>query len=205
MEQNQILEIMPRCPLEWAQALCAPDFIPHWQINTPLRWAAFLSQLAVENDELTQLTENLNYSESSLLAKFPTHFDTATAKALGRNEMHAADQMAIANHLYANRFGNGDEQSGDGWKYRGRVLGLTFRDNYRAAGLALKLPLDSEPSLVELPYAGRDVAGWFWHSRGLNLIADEDDLSGVTLKITGGSTGLSWRQHYYERAKQVLL
>jgi len=111
----------------------------------------------------------------------------------------------LANRVYANRYGNGDEASGDGYRFRGGgLIGLTFRDNYTACGNAMGQPLDTHPELIEQPAISAMAAGWFWDSHHLNELADNGDMKHITRIINGGYNGLHDRLAIYERALDVL-
>ena len=176
------------------QAACDRYFI-----NTPLRVAAFLSQVGVESARLTALSENLNYSATGLLTTFPKYFNAVEAAQYERQPQR------IANRVYANRYGNGNETSGDGFRFRGRgLLQVTFHDNYAACGKAIALPLDSHPELLEQPCNAALAAGWYWDSRDLNKLADAGRLDGITRAINGGLTAYSERLQLYGAAKKAL-
>jgi putative chitinase len=111
----------------------------------------------------------------------------------------------IANIAYANRYGNGDEISGDGWRYRGRgVMQITFKENYKACGVALGLDLIKFPELLEQPLNIFRSAGWYWTTRKLNDLADKGDFLAITKIINGGTLGIEDRTNYYNRAKLAL-
>ena len=188
---------MPRCDANlWAPALAGA--MSEFDIATDLRVAAFLAQVAHESVELTRLIENLNYSAEGLLKTFPTHFTPPQALS------YARDPERIANHAYANRNGNGDEASGDGWLYRGRgPIQITGRANYRTAGAALGVKLELYPASATDPRIGARIAGWFWGSHGLNALADAEDTRTITHRINGGENGLAARQAYYATARAV--
>ncbi|CAA7615682.1 glycoside hydrolase family 19 protein [Magnetospirillum sp. UT-4] len=170
-----------------------------WGIDTPLRLAAFLAQIAHESGQFRGLVENLNYSAEALLRVFPRHFDATQATA------YARQPGRIAARAYANRMGNGDETSGDGWRYRGRgLIQVTGHDNYAACGAALGLDLIAQPELLEQPGAAARSAGWFWHKSGLNRQADARDIETITRRINGGLTGLQDRKAHYARACAAL-
>jgi len=160
-----------------------------FSINTDLRIAHFLAQTAHESANFTTTKENLNYSASRLLKVFPRHFNKDTAK------LYARDYIAIANKVYANRMGNTD--IGDGWKYRGRgYIQLTGKDNYAELDKLVPEDLLENPELVAGRYAMLS-AGYFWHSRKLNTLADKGSdvatITRITSKINGGITGLDDR------------
>jgi putative chitinase len=170
-------------------------------INTPLRIAHFIAQVAHESDSLKYSSENLNYSEKALRAVFGKYFPTDELA-----EAYARQPEKIANRVYANRMHNRDEASGDGWKFRGRgLIQLTGRDNYTQCGLELKLDLINHPELLsDQPNVAVDAAAWFWNKRNLNADADKDDISCITKMINGGYNGLEDRKAYLARAKEVL-
>jgi putative chitinase len=170
-----------------------------WGIDTPLRLAAFLAQIAHESGQLRTVVENLNYSAEALLRVFPRHFDATQATA------YARQQERIAARAYANRMGNGDETSGDGWHYRGRgLIQVTGKTNYAACGAALGLDLIAQPELLEQPGPAARSAGWFWHRNGLNRPADARDIATITRRINGGLTGLQDRKVHYAHACAAL-
>ncbi|TAN58604.1 MAG: glycoside hydrolase family 19 protein [Magnetospirillum sp.] len=170
-----------------------------WGIDTPLRLAAFLAQIAHESGQLRALVENLNYSAEALLRVFPHHFDAVQAGAYARHPDR------IASRGYANRMGNGDEASDDGWRYRGRgLIQVTGKTNYAACGTALGLNLIAQPELLEQPGPAARSAAWFWHRNGLNRPADARDIETITRRINGGLTGLEDRKAHYARACAAL-
>jgi len=166
-----------------------------FEINTPYRIAGFLSQAAHESGGFKFVVENLNYSPAALRSVFGKYFpDEITANAYARNP------EKIANKVYANRMGNGDEASGEGFKYRGRgLIQLTGKDNYAACGNALGMDFINNPVLLEHPEAAALSAGWFWSTRHLNTYADEKDVIGMTKRVNGGTNGLDDRQMRYAK------
>lgn len=171
------------------------------QINTPLRASHFIAQVAHESSGFRVTKENLNYSDEGLLGTFGRYFEN-TEIALE----YARDPEKIANRVYANRMGNGDEASGDGWKYVGRgLIQLTGKNNYIALGKYLELDLTDEPSVIsDHPVYATMTATWYWTEHELNRYADEDNLEKITRIINGGLNGLEDRKAYLNRAKQVL-
>jgi putative chitinase len=112
----------------------------------------------------------------------------------------------IANKVYADRMGNGDEASGDGFKYRGRgLIQLTGKDNYRACGDALGVDLVENPDLVSSPQYAALSAGWFWDKNKLNQFADANDMTTLTKRINGGTHGLDDRVARTQHAIDVLM
>ncbi len=176
-----------------------------WGISTPARQAAFLAQIGVESAHLSAVVENLNYSAEALVRTWPARFTPDLAQRLGRTADHPANQEGIANVAYARRFGNGDEASGDGWRYRGRgLVQVTFRANYRACGVGLALDLVTHPELLEQPEGAASAAGWFWQTHGCNQLADTRDVHGISLRINGGTNGLEERVALWTQAKEAL-
>lgn len=171
-----------------------------FQINTPLRAAHFLGQAHHESAGFTRTVENLNYSAVRLLQVFPKYFNGENA------EEYAGHPEAIASRVYANRMGNGPEDSTEGWIFRGRgYMQLTGYDNYRAFDLIVPENVVANPDLVKTHYPLLS-AGWFWNSRGLNGLADQGAtpavVEAVTRKVNGGVNGLQdrvkWFDYYYE-------
>lgn len=198
---EQFQSILLNCPSERAAACypCLVKALEEFQITTPLRIAAFIAQTAHESAEYKAVRENLNYSAKGLLGTWPKRFTQEKADA------YARQQERIANYVYASRNGNGNEASGDGWRFCGRgYIQVTGKSNYRDCSEALKVDLLSSPEQLEQPEFAFRSAGWYWNSRKLNDLADRGDLVGITKKINGGLIGQEERQKYYERAKAVL-
>lgn len=194
--------VAPRIKPAIADDLAAAlgDAMAHGEITTPLRQAHFLAQIAHESAGFTRFEENLAYSAERLLQVFPKYFTAAQAKR------YAHKPQAIANRVYANRLGNGDEASGDGWRFRGRgAIHLTGRANYRKYGRALGLPLEARPELAGTIANAALIAAAFWRAAGCNAHADRDDLRGATKAVNGGLNGLADRESYLRRAKLQLM
>ena len=169
-----------------------PDIEGAFDINYPLRLSHFLSQTAHESGNFQFLRENLNYSAAALRAVFGRHFPTDEIA----NE-YARQPERIANRAYANRMGNGSEESGDGWRFRGRgYIQLTGRNNYTAFSKSIGVDVVSNPDLVATRYPLLS-AGWFWFTNGLNELADsgadEATIRLVTRRVNGGLNGLDDR------------
>lgn len=165
-----------------------------YQINTVLRVSHFISQCAHESGNFKVMSENLNYSAEGLRKVFPKYFpDDATAQA------YARQPEKIANKVYANRLGNGDFASGDGWRFRGKgIIQLTGRSNYVAFGTAIGEDVTKNPDLLVTPKYASLSACWFFSKNGLNAIADkgatDEAVKEMTKRINGGYHGLSDRQ-----------
>jgi len=170
-----------------------------YQINTPLRIQHFLAQIYTESGALTVFKENLNYGNTGLRRVFGKYFTELQALHYQRKpEM-------IANRVYANRLGNGNEASGDGWKYRGRgAIQITGKANYQSLANDTGIDCINNPDLlVYLPYAIIS-AGWFWDKAKLNAIADKDDVVAVSKKVNGGNNGLDERKKWLAHFKKVI-
>lgn len=169
-------------------------------INTPKRIAAFLAQTGHESAGYTVFTENLNYSSAGLRKTFPKYFPT---QALA--DQYARKPEKIANRVYANRMGNGDEASGDGWRFRGRgVIQLTGRENVTRFSEAMGLTLEEGIDYLNTIDGACMAGAWYWLDRGLNIYADEDDFTALTRAINGGLNGWEDRLRYWEKAKSLL-
>lgn len=177
---------------QWLQAI--QDTITFSNLNTNERLAAFLAQTSHESGGFTTLHENLNYSAEGLLRVFPTHFSKDEVDDFAHN------QEKIANRVYADRMGNGDEGSGDGYRFRGRgLIQLTGRTNYTALTHSLGVDLLTNPDLLlQAEYAAKS-AGWFWNDRNLNQYVDSNDFDGLTKHINGGLNGQSDRLALYNK------
>ena len=169
-------------------------------LSTVNRLAGFIAQCGHESGEFQYNVENLNYSSTALLKVFGKYFPTPELA-----EEYARIPWKIANRVYANRMGNGDEESGDGWKYRGRgYIQLTGKNNYVACGDSLGIDLLGTPSLLQTPEYSVLSALWYWNKNNLNRYADADDIKGMTKAINGGYHGLDKRTAYYEKAKLII-
>ncbi|MDF7657617.1 glycoside hydrolase family 19 protein [Erwiniaceae bacterium L1_54_6] len=176
-----------------------------FQINTLLRQAHFLAQTGHESAGFAKVEEGLNYSENALTAMFPRRITPAQAKAYGRNADHPANQKMIASIIYANRNGNGDVNSGDGYRYRGRgLIQITGKANYAALVKQLGADIVANPDLLTgYKLAAASAAAW-WKNHGLNELADSDDVDRITRIINGGTNGLDDRKSRLTKAKGIL-
>ena len=181
----------------WTDAL--NKILPDYGIDTPQRVAAFVAQAAHESGGFTALHENLNYRAETLRKVFPKYFPT---DALAQQYAH--NQEAIANRVYANRMGNGPEESGDGFRYCGRgLIQLTGQQNYQSFADSIETPLDQIPDFLQTFEGAVQSACWFWENNNLNQYADTDDILTMTKRINGGTIGLEDRKRHYEHAKHV--
>ncbi len=174
--------------------------LERYQINTPLRVAHFIAQIAHESGSFRYSSENLNYSATALRSVFGKYFKTEDEA-----NQYARKPEKIANRVYGGRMGNGDETTGEGWKFRGRgLIQLTGKENYQKCAKAIGKEIDKDPDkLASDPEAAVLAAGWFWDSRKLNNYADNDDVMTITRRINGGTHGLDDRKAYLARAKQA--
>ena len=171
-----------------------------YDINTPQRQAMFLAQVAHESANFRATVENFNYSSERLQKVFVKYFSTESIAA-----DYAGHPERIANLVYANRMGNGDEASGDGWRFRGRgLIQLTGRTNYALYSLQNANNALIEPESVGRIELASDSAGWFWSTNRLNQLSDTGDIRAVTRRVNGGFNGLDDRQVKYERLLDVL-
>ena len=188
---------------EWYEAMV--EYFPKFEITTAPRVAAFIAQCGHESNGFTALKENLNYSAEALDKIFPKYFKNAGRDA---QDYHRQPEK-IANVIYANRMGNGDTDSGEGWLYRGRgPIQLTGKDNYtRFSNEFFDDPetVMNDPDLVcdHIPTALLSAI-WFWTKNGLNKEADAKDIKTMTRKINGGYIGLEDREKHYKHAMEIL-
>lgn len=180
--------------------LAIQEILPDYEINTPNRVACWLGQTAHESGGYRALRENLNYSAKGLNGIFKKYFPTeADAKPYERQP------EKIANKVYASRMGNGDERSGDGWKYRGRgLIQLTGKNNYENFAMSIEESVDETVKFLETYEGAVQSACWFWEANNLNDLADKLDIKLMTKKINGGYIGLEDRIKHINHAVHVL-
>ncbi len=175
-----------------------PAVAEKYQICTPLRMAHFLAQCAHESGNFSQKEENLNYSLEALLRVFPKYFNPQNVAPYVRRPVE------IASRVYANRMGNGNEQSCDGWYFRGRgYIQLTGKDNYMKFDAGVSDNLIDHPELVATKYPLLSAA-WFWTvEKRLNDLADlgpdQQVVADITKKVNGGYHGLENRLKLFDR------
>jgi putative chitinase len=200
---QQLKQLLPKNPHveHWFNALS--KLFPEYGIDTAERIAAFIAQCSHESGGFTTLKENLNYRPETLRKIFPKYFpsdELARAYCSMPNK-----QAAIANRVYANRMGNGDEQSGDGYKYCGRgLIQLTGKDNYTWFAESLEITPEEASEFLATFEGAAQSACWFWESNNLNQWADKGDIVTLTKRINGGTIGLEDRIKHYEHALHVL-
>jgi putative chitinase len=197
LNADLLLRIFPNCknPDVWADAL--DPSLQKYSIDSADRIASFLAQTGYESGQFNQLEENLRYTTAARLVKvWPKRFPNA-----GVASAYINNPRKLADLVYAKRMGNGDAQSGDGYRYRGRgLIQLTGRSNYLSAAKAIGIDLSNDPDLLLQPQAASMSAAWFWQTRGLNELADDrtddndlSDFTEITRRINGGTTGVKDR------------
>ena len=199
LTEEMMKELYPKLSEEWHKALVN---IEYYEITTLNRIAGFLSQCGHESSDFTRLRENLNYSENALRSTWPSRFDMISSK------QYARKPQMIANKVYSNRMGNGNEQSGDGWKYIGRgAIQITGKNNYRKCSLYLfdDLRLLDNPDLLLEPKFAILSACYYWDVNNLNSFCDSADIHTLTRRINGGTHGLTDRKQRFDKIRLELL
>lgn len=200
---EQLKQLLPSNPYvaHWHAALS--QLLPDYEINTPQRIAAFIAQCSHESGGFTTLKENLNYRPTTLRKIFGKYFPTDELANVYCSMPNK--QEAIANRVYANRMGNGDESSGDGYRYCGRgLIQLTGKDNYTWFAASLNISADEAFEYLATFEGAAQSACWFWENNNLNQWADAGDIVKMTKIINGGTIGLEDRIKHYEHALHVL-
>lgn len=197
---DQLKQMVPGNPYidHWYEAF--EQILPDYDINTPQRVAAFIAQCAHESGGFKFIKENLNYKAASLRKVFGKYFPNDQIAA-----EYAQKPEKIANRVYANRMGNGPEESGDGWRYCGRgLIQLTGKSNYENYAMSLEISVE-EASEHLLTFEGCvQSAAWFWENNNLNVLADKGDILTMTKRINGGTIGLEDRIKHYNHACHIL-
>jgi putative chitinase len=182
----------------WYSAL--EQLLDDYDINTPLRVAHFVAQCAHESGNFVFIKENLNYKAASLQKTFAKYFPTSELAA-----QYANKPERIANRVYASRMGNGDEASGDGYRYCGRgLIQLTGRDNYTFFAGSLDISTEEASEYLATFEGAAQSACWFWEQNNLNRFADANDVKGLTRAINGGYIGIIDREEHTRHALHVL-
>lgn len=198
---NQVQACCPRNKNPEALTDALNTLLEAYEINSSERVAAFLAQCGHESLDFTVLQENLNYGAKGLRGVFPKYFPTDELAA-----QYERKPEMIANRVYGNRMGNGDEASGDGYRYRGRgAIQLTGKNNYERFAAAIGGDMEQTIAYLETLQGAIESACWFWKNNGLNEIADTGDIVKMTKRINGGTIGLEDRKKHYEHNLQVLL
>lgn len=198
---DELSQIFPHAKSANLQKYCdaVNAAMEEFGIDTPGRQAMFLAQCGHESGQFSVVEENLNYRAETLLKVFPKYF-----RDVDPND-YARQPEKIANRVYSSRMGNGDESSGDGYRYRGRgLIQLTGKNNYVKCGDALGVDLTENSDYLSTPEGAARSAAWFWSANGLNKFADANDNLGATKRINGGTNGLDERNELYANACSVL-
>jgi putative chitinase len=200
--QEQLQEIIPQAiggVEQWYASLY--EVLPQYDITTIKRVAAFLAQTGHESGGYRVLEENLNYRAQTLTKVWPRRFPPGIA------EQYAGKPANIANRAYGGRMGNGPEDTGDGWLFRGRgLIQITGRLNYTECSQFLfdDDTLVNSPDIVEEPYYAIHTACWFWQKHDLNNLADSENITRMSVIINGGNNGMDDRLKKYAHAMNVL-
>ena len=174
------------------------SLLEDYDINTPKRIAYFMAQCHHESGGFVFVSENLNYKASGLVKVFPKYFDENTARA------YEKQPQKIANRVYANRMGNGDEASGEGFKYAGKgIIQLTGRDNYTRFAQSLEISVDDAAEYMKTFEGAAQSACWFWETNNLNKFADAGDLKTMT-RVINGYKGMEDRELQFARISKLL-
>jgi putative chitinase len=203
LTKQQLNQLIPKNPhLDyWHDALT--QLLPDYGIDTPKRIAAFIAQCSHESGGFRSIRENLNYRWQTLRQLFPKYF--SSDELAQRYASMPNKQEAIANRIYANRMGNGPEDSGDGFRYRGRgLIQLTGKENYSWFAASLEISVEEAAEYLETFEGAAQSACWFWETNSLNRWADTGDMLTLTKRINGGTIGLDDRIKHYNHALHVL-
>jgi putative chitinase len=205
---KQFKEFAPhtKYPEQWHDALFGKQtelgghsLLDDYDINTPKRIAYFMAQCHHESGGFVFVSENLNYKASGLVKVFPKYFDESTARA------YEKQPQKIANRVYANRMGNGDEASGEGFKYAGKgIIQLTGKDNYTRFAQSLEISVEDAAEYMKTFEGAAQSACWFWETNNLNKFADAGDLKTMTRVINGGYKGMEDRELQFARISKLL-
>lgn len=199
--EQQMKDMFPKCKDVKEYVNAFNQLLPKYDITTKEQWQFWLAQYGTETQGFTRLIENTNYTTPELLMKvFPKYFPS-----LFLAKMYAGKPVNIANRVYAGRYGNGDENSGDGYKYRGRgCCHLTFKDNYSSFAKATGVDVISHPEFLEEVWYAVLAGAWYWQSHSLNNLVAKNDFTGCTRGVNGGLNGLEDREANLKKIKQVL-
>lgn len=205
------------------------QFEPYWEesfqfarISTNRQIAMFIAQTGHESAGYKRFVENLRYTADRLAVVWPNRFAVKIpvyddsgkivdykTQPNAKAKMLAGRPIEIANFVYANKYENGPETSGDGWRFRGHgLIQLTFRRNYRRftedTFNILGRDFVKNPELLEHPKYALWAAAWYWKDKGLNMYADREDVKGATKVINGGTNGLKERTELFNSAMKIL-
>jgi putative chitinase len=188
---NKFKQAFPECKNPNELCNLFDNILSSSGIDTKERVNMFLAQCGHESAGFTRFNENLNYSAKALRGVFGRYFlDDKIASEYERKP------EKIANRVYANRMGNGSENSGDGWKYRGRgIIMTTGKSNYKEFSEYSGIDAVNNPDLLSTDISvAIQSAVWFWNKNNLNKYCDKNDFIGLTKRINGGLNGLADRE-----------
>jgi putative chitinase len=190
--------------IKWHPAIVAT--MEKFGITSVNEQASFLAQISHESNRMATVEENLSYSAEGLAATWPSRYkDKTTGRPNQLAMLLHRKPISIANNCYANRMGNGDVASGEGWRYRGRgLIQLTGKSMYKKCGDAIGVDLVASPDLLLKPEYAALSAGWFWQYAGLDRFDDDEDVLKETRIINGGTNGLADRQKKFDQALAAL-
>lgn len=199
MDKNKLINKLPKELFDNLDSV-----IIGFGINTDLRLSHFLAQCCHESGHFKHLSENLNYSSDGLLKIFKKYFINE-----GVAKDYARKPEKIASRVYANRMGNGDENTKEGYKYRGRgYIQLTGKNNYTNFGKYINEDIAGNPDLVSTPKYALMSAAWFWKVGKLSEIADKGNsleiVTQITKKVNGGTLGLDERYKLFNEYYLIL-
>lgn len=180
--------------------LSSENALPAFGIDTPKKAAHFLAQTSHESGGFRIAIENMNYSAKRLMEVWPKRFPT-----MNKAQQYANNPQKLGNFVYANRMGNGDPASGDGFRYRGRgLIQMTGKDMYRQVGTITKLDLVGHPELSEHAEEAVEIAGAIWKIKQCDKLSENSSVLDYTLRINGGQVGLADRQKRFTAARQAM-
>lgn len=208
----QLKTVFPQChdPNAWCRIFAME--LPAFEIDSPLRIAAWVAQCGYESQSFNTLRESGAYGRKIKLSDGRTSYDVYSEKrlmalwphkfpTLESTQPYIQQPEALLNYVYAGVDGNGPPESRDGFIYRGGgLIQLTGRANYAQVGKALNLPLESLPKMIETPSVAARAAGYFWKIHDLNAAADAGDFEYITRKINPALDALAERTAYYAKA-----
>lgn len=206
---SKLIRAIPHASEPWLIAMVAT--MPKFSIIGYQREAMFLAQIRHECADFSHFEESLYYTDPERIAKiFRTAFDENHDRVISQVEIdfaagYARNPRKLANRAYAFKYGNGNEDSGDGYKYRGRgPIQTTFKDNYRMASEWANSDLVTNPDQLLIPDIGCAAACGYWRSHGCNELADVGDIRGVTKQINPGLAGLEERTLLTKQTRDIL-
>ncbi len=213
LTDDDLVAIMPILKQDHSKQFIAyiRRFFILYNIDTIGRITSFIGNSAEESTQWTLVAESFVYRAKNLHDTFRHVFPTVeiAQEAIGKADVRPDHQrqIAIANRVYAGKNGNGNEASGDGWKYRGRgIMQITGRGTYQSFTDDTGVDIISDPDCVETPHYSVFTGCWFWHKHKLNSCADIRAFEQLAYKINGGWPPNGWetRERFRKRALQRL-